>query len=654
MGRRLALATAVLLAVSATPASSELSATPAARSGVVVVLVGGATWRDAPPEIGGWARASLVLHSVTAGRTALDTYLTIAKGRRTRGPRDHELGVLEPRGDGVHISNWDELRRLDRTFRYGGHLGALGDQLERHGVPRTLVTADPTAAAVAADGHGDVPAYVPYLPGTLAGRDAVRRAVAGTRGVRFVETPLDSLADVLGAVDQRCTVLASASSPGRTPQLGMIAVSPACGLGTGRLAGGAARRPGYVLLPDLAPTILRLAGVAPPSGAFDGEPLATSGTVSIARLRADNRRSLASGRATRPVAWLLVGVEVAAVASVLVSRRTTSWATALAGSLPASTLLVTATPWVRWGTAGAVVAIALLTAALAVAGLLVARGDRCRLVGVLALATTLVVGLDGATGGGLELDSPVANNAIGAGRFSGIGNVPFGFLAGSALVAATVAVGRWGRRALWPATAGLVLVALVDGAPFLGADVGGMLALLPAIVLFVLVAGQRLTLRRLLRLGGAAALLVAALAAIDLARGAGGSHLARVLRNGDLWGTVVRKEQSALGTFRSQPLGLLVLLGAVVLAAGWRRLPPGPAVRAGVWSITGLVVLGTFLNDSGSAVGGAVVAAAIPGLIVAAVVSDGVRPSPASATAPAPAPPPPAVLGTGPPTTPCR
>ena len=99
---------------------------------------------------------------------------------------------------------------------------------------------------------------------------------------------------------------------------------------------------------------------------------------------------------------------------------------------------------------------------------------------VVAVVTLSVVVL----GSRLQLASVFGDSPIVAGRFTGINNVTFSFFFLAGTMLACIAVDRWpgdrGRRAML-AILGLVL--LIDVAPMWGADVGGALAGLPALVL---------------------------------------------------------------------------------------------------------------------------------------------------------------------------
>src|SRR5690606_6742452 len=110
----------------------------------------------------------------------------------------------------------------------------------------------------------------------------------------------------------------------------------------------------------------------------------------------------------------------------------------------------------------------------------------------------LVLVLDVMTGAHLQVSSYLGYTPSVAARFVGLGNAAFGVLAGATILTCALLVARSDRRAdAWWVAAGVAAVAVVaDGAPWLGADVGGILSLVPALgVLLLLLAGRRLTWR---------------------------------------------------------------------------------------------------------------------------------------------------------------
>lgn len=610
-----ALALAGALVAGAGPAEAAL---PGPRPAVVVVLVPHLTWSNAPAVLGEWAKASLTLRSVSTGRRAGDSYLTIGKGRRSGGLAEDEgigpllpagpAGLAGPPGNSVRIERWAELQHRDARQRYGGRLGALGQQLEDHGVPVVLVAGDPMATVAASDEHGLVRQFV------LGGPSAFGSALEDPAGVVMVETPVETLGEALDAAAGRCTVVASTASPPREPlQLGALAVSPACGLGTGRLVSASTHQPGYVTLTDVAPTVLSLAGVPIPATLFDGGVVRVSGSTTVGELLVQSREAIVGRRSEHPVMAVLIALNVLGILLALTRPGTRRFVVAFLLALPVSTLLIMLVPWSSAGFAGGVALMLAIAGVLAAGAVVASRGDVAVQVGGLSLLTALVIGADAATGGRLELNSPLANNAIYAGRFIGMGNVPYAFFVGACIAAGMLALRRWGSRAVIPLVAGFAAAAVVDGAPFFGADVGGVLAAVPAFGLLVLLASRRLRFRHLAALGAVGLGFIAMFAAVDVVGGGSQeTHIGRTLSGGRLADAVTRKGLAALQSFSGNWFGLLILVAAVVAVVLWRRVPRERAVVAGFWAFVLAATLGTLLNDSGVAVGGAMAAVAIP------------------------------------------
>jgi hypothetical protein len=256
-----------------------------------------------------------------------------------------------------------------------------------------------------------------------------------------------------------------------------------------------------------------------------------------------------------------------------------------------------------------------LAVALAAVALVLTRGRAGLVFGGLSATTVAVVGVDAARGGRLQLDAPMMNNAIVAGRFTGLGNVGYGFLVGAAIVAAALVLERcgaaaWARRLVAGALGGVVIV---DGAPMFGADIGGVIAAVVAFGLLMLIARGRSSWRAMASLAGAAFAMLVALALIDINRPRSAqTHLAGALSSGDAFQTLLRRLLAAVGSFRSSPWVAVVVIAIAMFVAGRERLPAARAARGGLVALAVAATLGAILNDSGVAVSGAVLAAGWP------------------------------------------
>jgi len=283
---------------------------------------------------------------------------------------------------------------------------------------------------------------------------------------------------------------------------------------------------------------------------------------------------------------------------------------------------------------------------------------------LVAAAIPLAWLVDAAAGTPLAFNNPLGMNAVVAGRFYGVSNTAFALVAGALVV---VIAGVWevlggGRRSALLVTALLGGAALlVDGAPQLGADVGGALTLVPTLAFLAAgLAGLHLSWRRWLAIGAATVLVVGGFAVVDLLRPGEPTHLGRFARqvaDGSAAGVLGRKAYALVGPFVTKPIMAVALACAVVIVAAalwwgrrqvraWRNgtspyawLAPtahGDNPRVGGqesgsptrgmspsarWVTTALKSLGVLtlvavlVNDSGVTMAGFILAAAAPALL---------------------------------------
>ncbi len=302
--------------------------------------------------------------------------------------------------------------------------------------------------------------------------------------------------------------------------------------------------------------------------------------------------------------------------------RAMRWVAAAIAAWPLATFVLRAVPDVAVLGDGAVALLVLIDVALVAAA---ARLGRRRPLGPLAWlcgATVALLVADLATGANLQTSSLLGYSYHTAARFTGLGNTAFAMLAATAVLAVALHVHHAPRRreAMVTAACVLGLVALADGAPSLGSDVGGILTLVPVFGLtLVALSGRRLSWKAVgLAAGAAVAVLVVATGA-DLLRPAGSrTHLGELAaRIGDegwepLRTTLDRKVAANMRSFRSPWAWVVAITGAYLLAIlAWARgwaglLPPRSAVRAGLAGVLAAGVLGYAVNDSGAVVTGLV------------------------------------------------
>ncbi|HEX7277585.1 MAG TPA: hypothetical protein VF244_09455, partial [Acidimicrobiales bacterium] len=548
----------------------------------------------------GYAKANLSMRTARAQSTAADVYLTVGKGARSAAP-----------GDGLRPDDWAGLQDHDRGLHYGGAMGSVGQALLDGGRRWALAGADdPDAWVVAATADGSPPAIH---------ADLTSDAPAPAVDALFVAVPAAGLPAVLDRLAGTCTLVASASTPSSSRHLGVLAASPACGLGTAGLGSPSTHHAHLATLPDVSRTFLHLVGVATPSS-VGGAVVTPAAAIGTDELVERDRRTWTADRSRTPFVWLFVLFHAVGAAVAVGWRRARTAVACVLLAVPAASLLMMAVPWWRGGAVVGLLVGGLVSAVLAAGAMAVARRDPVLAVGSLAALTAAAVGVDALFGSPLQIDAPFGNSPVVAGRFFGVGNIGSGFLAAGLLVAGGLALDRWGRRSV-PWVAGAVAAgAIAGGAPMFGADVGGVLFAIPAYGLLLLGAKESpVTARHLLLAGGAALVALALFAAVDLARDAGSqTHLARSVGGHGLGDDIVRKGSRAIQTVKAPMANVVV---AAVAALALVRYSPGPrrARRMASYAVVVAAVLGSAVNDSGLNVAAAVLAVAWPvGVVVGA------------------------------------
>ena len=470
----------------------------------------------------------------------------------------------------------------------------------------------PNGAGPSGAGTGSRPCVLTVrTTGPVGGTGADRRGAAHAVDVVVAE------ADAARPTGSTMLVLGTSEAPGDRVAHLHVALAVGPGLDHGTLTSASTRRLGYVQLIDVTPTVLATLGLPVPRD-LPGQPFTVHGSaLSTATLVDLDDRAVAQKRVTDP----FFVVTIAGSLLLLCRRRWRPRAALVAAGLPAGSFLAGVAPW--WSSG--VPLLALLVTSTLLALLLALVGERFPgrfgPAGAVCAATVLVLAGDLVTGAHLQITSPAGYSPLVAGRFAGIGNVAFGVYAAAGLLA-TAWLAR--GRLVVVAGGGLVLVA-VDGAPPWGSDVGGVLALLPALVLLgLLVSGRRVSVVRLGLAGVAGAVVVTVLALADHARGpAAQTHLGRFVtqvQDGTA-GTVLRRKADAVfGLLFHSPV--TAVLPVVVVAASYLLVRPPPPLAASFARVPelrhGLVALGLAcalgfaLNDSGAAVPALALLVALP------------------------------------------
>lgn len=624
----------VLLWPGAAAAQSGLAADV---RGAEVLVVGapGLRWSDVDPAVmptlaalaGRSAVGALSVKALPAVSCPADGWLTLGAGARAEafgvpcGELEGDRASLRARN--LETRDQADVDALTEVVREaGGCLSARGPGAGLAGGQPV-----PTATGANQGGAGagsDCAALL--LDASVVGGQGPARAQAATA--------VDAVVAAVDAVRDDGSTLVVVGLSGAPTDAGPrlhVALAAGPSFAPGALTSASTRRPPYVQLVDVAPTVLAGLGLPQPPS-MDGQPWQSTGPApTVAELADLDTRAVEARAATVPFFVILLAVLLLGWAAAAARR---SWGAAevvgLAGvAALGGSLLAGLAPWWRAPlplpallgvTAG--VAAVVVVGCRRVPGTVGPAGAVCGL-----LAALFVVDL--LTGGYLQLDSPAGYSALVAGRFAGLGNVGFGMYAGAVLLALAAATHRRpaGPVRVVVAVGGAVAV-LVLGAPPFGSDVGGVLALVPALALLALLrTGARVSALRLLGAGLAGALLMSAFALADFARDpADRTHLGRFVQQivDGTAGTVLRrKAEAVVDLLFANPVTatLPVVVGVAVLlvvrppAPLRRAFAAAPAWRHGLLAVGAASVVGFASNDSGPAIPALAIAVAAPATV---------------------------------------
>lgn len=678
------VAAAFLLTGMAGPASATTS-TSAQVEHVVVVGIAGLRWSDVSAAhtpvlarlAGSGSVGSLSVRAAPAVTCPAEGWLTLGSGTYSavkdpaaldppRGCRDRPIPAVRRVGHGGLVADLPALRKTNDQLKYGATPGLLGE-----GVPCASAVG-PGAALAVADETGRVAQYAPTLP-TQPGPLLARCPVAVVDLGGLAENPDARLAAlhrfdrVLGRIDAArppgsvLIVVGVSEVVADKPRL-HVALADGPGFRGGWLASTSTRRAPYVQLCDLAPTTLSLLGAKVPTqiagrpwtGEADGRP---DHAVANSRALIDTDRAAVAQRNAIPAFFLgyaslllavLTGLAVVTrrrrhgrPVSALIQRSVTFTALG-AMALPVATFLANLVPWWRAPAPAAAAGMAAVVAAAVMAGLACAgpwRRSARAVITAIAGLTLAVFGADLATGGRLQIHSMLGYNPLVAGRFVGMGGIAFAvFGAAVVFAAAALADARPQRVALaWVIVIGVPAV-VVDGLPSLGAKFGGVLTLVPALVLLaLLVTRTRVTPMRLLAAGAAGIMVVTAISVVDyLAPASSRSHfgafVATVMEGGGQ--DVLRRKlltnlDLLFGPLQALALGIVVLAAILVLmrppAALRETYDRQPWLRTALVTMIGLGAVGFAVNDSGIAVPLVAGMVALPAVLATCAWPDGDR-----------------------------
>ena len=486
---------------------------------------------------------------------------------------------------------------------------------------------------------------------------------------------VDRLDELLGVVldevpDSSSLLVASLADSGATPHLQLVAAggptpsgAASDEYGPALLGSRSTRQDGLTQATDLMPTVLELVGADVPTGLPGATVLPVADTEASANARFRTLIDLSEAAlAVQPlVVWFFNGLVIAQIllyggAALALKnnwggidgrRRVLGILRRIAvvfAAVPVSTFLANLVPWWRseFDLAAVVGSVLVAVAVVSTVALLGPWRDR-RLgpMGFVAGITSGVLALDVATGSTLQISSLMGQQPVVAGRFYGLGNVQFALFATGALLLACAladaALKRGRRRLAVGAVAAIGLVAtVIDGTPGIGSDFGGPPAMIPAFTLLtLLVAGVRITWRKILLIGAGTAVAVVMLSVADWLRPASDrTHFGRFVQSvidGGAMPVIERKALQNWEILTGSWLTVLVPFGAVFIGlvlmrpVAWgapalqRTYEAAPTLRHALVALLVMLGIGFAVNDSGTVVPAIGATLAIPLLIAASV-----------------------------------
>lgn len=234
--------------------------------------------------------------------------------------------------------------------------------------------------------------------------------------------------------------------------------------------------------------------------------------------------------------------------------------------------------------------------------------------------------------GSLQLNTVFGYSPVVAGRFAGFGNLAFAIISMSAIVFVAMVKElattnpKWNIKKInvWLIIF-LVVVLIFDGAPYLGSDVGGVLALTPTIfVVGLMLYNKKISFKALLVSAFVTVATITTFAFIDLARPEEErTHLGRFassLVKGEAGTVIERKLNANLSILTSSVWAVAVIFALLYLSFLFlhpekflqRTSSKHPGFKFLAYPGLVLGVLGMVLNDSGVAIPGMMLAVALP------------------------------------------
>ncbi len=453
---------------------------------------------------------------------------------------------------------------------------------------------------------------------------------------------IGSLVPILDLTKDRIYVI-SPASPLEQEQLTMF-VSAGAGIEPGYSSSGITRREGIVALGDIAPTILDFYSVKAPdkmvTTLIESKSSSDSITDKEQRLIQMNQRALSRDSSFSAVAMVF---GLLAFSTILISilalnrfkklRTLAKWLMLIVLSFPAATYLML--PLMEYLSNSPLMVGALALVCFVFSGICFYVGEKTSNLHVVLIISgfnIVLLVLDILTGAQLQLNTIFGYSTIVAGRYAGYGNMAFSILSISSIlfVACIKQLEQTDKRLnkKWLNHALLmfmVAILVIDGAPFFGSDVGGVLAFTPTVfVISMLLYEKRLGIRSIFISAFLTLSAITIFSVVDLNRPISErTHLGRfveTLFNGQAGIVIERKLVSSLEILTYSTLSSVIIIGTLISMFLFFHperyikalMAQHPFFRFLVTPGLVLAILGLLLNDSGAAIPGMMLSIALP------------------------------------------
>ena len=444
--------------------------------------------------------------------------------------------------------------------------------------------------------------------------------------------------------------LLSPSAPKAQEQT-TIFIAAGKGIPQGYASSATTRWSGVVTLVDVAPTILTSINVPLPekmnNTLLDWHKNTLSNESRMQHLVAMNDQAVVRDNSIKSVRFFLVlAMIVSMLIAMIAFTRGGKWKSIarflllMAASIPTLTFLLKPFYISLVDSARIIAVLVLLSSMTAVLCMRIAqKWGTVRLLLWFAVVNLTVFITDILLGGYLQFSAIFGNSPVTAGRFAGFGNSTFAIVAITSIIIVAMVKelteskdSQTKKKINIALIAFLVAMLVIDGVPYFGSDVGGVLALTPTIFITGMMLFDR-------RFGWKAFFLssfvtvgaITAFAFLDLARPVSQrTHLGRFaesVMDGSAGVIVERKLMENMRAFQASSLSLIVLVSIfyilfiVFYRDGIMRKTKDkyPGLRFLIFPGLIVAILGMVLNDSGVAIPAMMFAFAIPAVSLLAL-----------------------------------